>query len=586
MMKRFVPASLLLSLIVAGHAIAQTSSKSAATSRAITGRVLDHNGRPAADKRLHLQKVKGGPRFSFSAYTGEAGEFRFENLSSGIYRIMTTGLTDEDRTRIYRPGESVTLRLRKGGVITGTVSDSTGEPMIAVRVQVTRVRDEQGRRVRGSIIASSAQQSARVTDDRGMYRFWGLSPGLYIICAVGQDTYQRHPVLSEMEKSSPTYHPSAKTAEAAVEVRVQDGQEATGIDINHRDEIGHTISGNVSGQLEVDDGRQERGVGVMLFQAATGTLLQVKPLQPDDKSAGFAFESLADGEYDLIALREAAQSIEAASPERRVLVKGKSVTGVELRLAPLGSIEGRLALETTPRPVCQPKRVVRLNEASIILHAEKAGPRRLSLDPTSSELGDGLGVSDEKGAFTISPVIAGRYFVEAQLPGTDWYISSIALSGPARSGPADLAREGVTIKPGERVAGLTISIREDAASARGSILFPKERTNLPPGLRVYLVPAEPDQKDNALRFFEAAVKDDNTFQFLNIAPGRYWIIARQIDGASEEQVRPLAWDREARIKLLREARAAKNSIELKPCQNLSDRGLPYTGEPARLEQEK
>jgi hypothetical protein len=64
------------------------------------------------------------------------------------------------------------------------------------------------------------------------------------------------------------------------------------------------------------------------------------------------------------------------------------------------------------------------------------------------------------------------------------------------------------------------------------------------------------------------------------------MIARPIDGASEEQVRPLAWDRQARIKLLREARAAKNSIELKPCQNLSDRGLPYTGEPARLEQEK
>jgi hypothetical protein len=229
---------------------------------------------------------------------------------------------------------------------------------------------------------------------------------------------------------------------------------------------------------------------------------------------------------------------------------------------------------------------VRLNEATIILHAEKAGPRRLSLDPTSSEFGDGLGVSDEKGAFTISPVIAGRYFVEAQLPGTDWYINSIALSSSAHSGPADLAREGVTIKSGERVTGLTVAIREDAASVRGSILFPKERSKLPSGLRVHLVPAEPYQKDNALRFFEAAVKDDSTFQFLNIAPGRYWMIARPIDGTSDEQVRPPAWNRETRIKLLRDAETAKNAIELKPCQNLSDRALPYPPDAARLEREK
>jgi len=40
---------------------------------------------------------------------------------------------------------------------------------------------------------------------------------------------------------------------------------------------------------------------------------------------------------------------------------------------------------------------------------------------------------------------------------------------------------------------------------------------LPPGLRLYLVPAEREQSDNSLRFFETAVATDGTFAIGNIA---------------------------------------------------------------------
>jgi hypothetical protein len=182
--------------------------------------------------------------------------------------------------------------------------------------------------------------------------------------------------------------------------------------------------------------------------------------------------------------------------------------------------------------------------------------------------------------------MTGRYFVEARLPGTSWYISSIALSGSGQSGSADAARDGIRIKTGERVTGLTVSIREDAASLRGSVVLPKGKTISTTRLRVHLVPAEPEEKENVLRFFEAVVKDDEAFQLSNIAPGRYFMIARQADDAREDYVRPLAWDREARIKLWRDAEAAKNAIELKPCQNLSGSKLTYTPAPGGIEQDK
>jgi hypothetical protein len=46
-------------------------------------------------------------------------------------------------------GDNVTLNLVKGGVITGRVLNSVGEPVIAVNMSVIRVRDTEGKSVQG-----------------------------------------------------------------------------------------------------------------------------------------------------------------------------------------------------------------------------------------------------------------------------------------------------------------------------------------------------------------------------------------------------------------------------------------------------
>jgi hypothetical protein len=63
----------------------------------------------------------------------------------------------------------------------------------------------------------------------------------------------------------------------------------------------------------------------------------------------------------------------------------------------------------------------------------------------------------------------------------------------------------------------------------------------------------------------------------NLAPGKYWLIARAApdDETSDLPVTPVAWDATERAKLRREAMTAKNEIELRPCGRVIDYGLRF-----------
>jgi hypothetical protein len=96
-------------------------------------------------------------------------------------------------------------------------------------------------------------------------------------------------------------------------------------------------------------------------------------------------------------------------------------------------------------------------------------------------------------------------------------------------------------------------------------------TRLPP-LRVHLIPAEREPADNALRYAESSVAADGTFGFANLAPGRYWVLARPDPAADspENSPRPLAWDVDTRARLRREAETANAPVVLAPCRRILD----------------
>ena len=180
----------------------------------------------------------------------------------------------------------------------------------------------------------------------------------------------------------------------------------------------------------------------------------------------------------------------------------------------------------------------------------------------------------ENGTFSIRGLKAGRYRLEPLLPGADWYVKEMRLS-VATVAASDLARNGVTLKSGERRDGALITLGAGAASLKGKVVAGGD-ARLPARIRAHLAPAEPEAKDEALRFVEARVESDGAFSFSNVAPGKYWLLARPTpEEPSDKPIRPSVWDTTERAKLRREAEAANIPIELKPCQRLSDYTLHY-----------
>src|SRR5258706_9752291 len=140
----------------------------------------------------------------------------------------------------------------------------------------------------------------------------------------------------------------------------------------------------------------------------------------------------------------------------------------------------------------------------------------------------------------------------------------------------DVARNGINLKFGERITGVTITLAAGAPLLRGVVKQP-EGESLPARLYLHLVPAEKENAEDVLRFFTILVQADGSFAFNNLPPGRYRTLARQAadnDPHSDASLRAFE-EGDTRLKIRRAAEAVRNEVEFKPCQNVIDYRLPF-----------
>jgi len=347
-------------------------------------------------------------------------------------------------------------------------------------------------------------------------------------------------------------------------VKVIGGDEVSGVDIRYRGERGFAISGKIIGVPSGGAGRQ--GTNISLRIPATGAIIATTFLPPEVDQTGYAFYGVPNGEYLVMSTRGGEESGMAATP-RRVIVNGRDVTGVDLTLALNASIAGTVTFErVSSEEKCGNPRESSLEETVVRTKRDDAGAKT---DPPYSFYGaTASGGLDNKGAFAIRNLRPGPHRIEIQLPNENWFLKTMTMTGAT---PANDPRNGVTLKSGDRVEGLTITLATGAAGLKGKITPPGD-ASLPSRLRAHLVPAEPLAKDDLLRFAETLVESNGSFSFVNLAPGKYLITTREIPGNEppDEPARPVAWDAAERAKLRKEAEAAKVEVELKACQRVSD----------------
>src|SRR5262245_5675008 len=197
----------------------------------IVGRVFD----AATNAPIRRAQIQGSNfELHVDTLSDDEGRFRLDDLPQGDWRVTVakggyfTWQLGQRRPYDGAPAISLTngqrltvdVPLSRGGVITGRVSDESGEPLAGLRVRVYRARMSNGYRRLEDVGAADQ------TDDTGAYRIFGLPPGDYYVAAslrmappasVGQTTY------------SPTYYPGTGELAEAQRIRVELGGEVTAI---------------------------------------------------------------------------------------------------------------------------------------------------------------------------------------------------------------------------------------------------------------------------------------------------------------------------------------------------------------------
>lgn len=563
----------------------------------IKGRVTGNDGQPMASipvmaipfGRSGIRRQGSGQPVAMPSQTvtDEEGNFEFPNLAPSSYSISasipgyvapmpeSSDGEEENLNNLYRLGEFANITLVKGGVITGKVRNANGEPLTGVSVSAIRIGNANGEADELSAARSFGRNWR--TDDRGVYRIYGLIPGSYIVQA-GQMGDQGR-ALSPFSQDAPTYYPSS-ARDAAIPLAVRPGDELTGVDIRYRADKGHSVGGKAVIAATANKANTQSsnndfgGMEIRLSLAGTDSVVATTFQSDRSQTRGFAFYNIPDGEYELSARRGGgATESDLVSEPRHVSVRGADVSGVQLGLTPLALLSGKITVEraaANSAAACPSPR--RSFTEEILLsahHTDAANDNRKSapLRPIApSPAGD----------FLFRNLEAGRWRLSVSLPDETWYVRSIQTGNPAtptaatatrKTAPAvtaaaaNLGRNGALLKSGEKLTNVTVTIAEGAAGLKGRLSEPGKGK-----MQIHLIPAEKENADDVLRYAQTNTTGEGTFQFKNIAPGKYLLLAKP---AKDDSIK-LSWDAAQRAALRKEAEAAGNAVELAACQRLDD----------------
>ena len=572
MIKSHRIAGVLLILLLASLCVTAQSHSQPATVKVdtktgvITGRVINENGQPHVNVDVWVRPATSEGLPVTRTTTNRDGVFKLTGLVHGSYSVSAAvpahiPKAPDSVQVVFKTGDLVTLVLTKGGVVTGTVTDTKGDPVVGIGVRVLMVSDESGR-----TYADGRRYYENMTDDRGVYRVYGVPTGTYIVSADGsvEERSSSRMSVNGFAKDLPTYAPSSNR-EAADAISVRIGEEVSNVNIRYRGERGSTISGIVNGLPD-----DNRGIRVALTSIVEGGPRWDKPSQAGSRE--FTLDGIPDGDYHLAATAYWGDGTRRQSESILLNVRGADIEGLELTAVPLAAISGRVVLEPLKAlpPECTEKRQPQFPETSTTAWhrvTEGKGKRPQFVWRVGSE------TPNAEGNFKFSGVAANEYYFAIRFSAQQWFLRSITFAPPTSNGkPIDATRTWTTVKPGDQLSGLTFTLAQGAGLIRGEISLAETQT-LPEKTVAFLVPAEPDSADEVLRYFAAPVNAEGRFWLNNVAPGRYWMLAQHGTDDTRNQASKVRLPDGAALRssLRHAAEKAKTEIEIKPCQEVTFR---------------
>lgn len=500
------------------------ASNNTAGTASIEGAVVSDEAQP---KKLRRALVAlSGPAVSSvrMEITDDEGRFRFTGLKAAQYALAASkepyasrfygssrpvpsgrGAPSGPLNLTIRDGEtrSIEIRLPRGAVITGRVTDGDGQPVPGTTVVVLADRFEPATGVRRLVA-----RDISTTDDRGVYRSFGLPAGQYVVYAQVSPGFDAQVVkrsTSEAQSlvAANTYYPSASDGALAARITIGPGEERAGIDIQAQYVPMASIKGFVAGTSAATGGflrltRPNDALGATIVAAA-----QVGP------DGQFTFPAVAPGRYEI--------QIVAPSPppggsgdrtwmwgSTPVAVDGEDLANVAVQLAPTFTISGRIVFEGTTAAPPLP---------ATSLPAAIFGSVPSGLPPPAMQLLDG-------GRFSMTGLIPGVYRTNGfaaplrgvQVPIGPWWLKSIVLDG------RELLDSLLEFRQGSENAVVTLS--DQASEISGSV---KDAAGAPVA-RGAVVIFSVDRAHwfvNSRRVVAVAPDVQGHYSIRNLPPGQY-----------------------------------------------------------------
>jgi len=288
----------------------QTKNPKKPITGSISGRVTEH-GKAAGGIIVGARNSDFSiqPTPAVRATTDSDGNYRITGIPAGSYQVSPMSpvyvvadlgeMRARGGTLLLSEGEQVQdvdFSLERGGVIEGRVTDAGGHPVVEERLTLMPAnQSRQNRPMYGPVMGVGA-----ITDDRGVYRIYGLPAGQYKI-SVGRDDdgYYWSAGVGRVAYKRTFYPDATDPAEAKV-IDVTEGSEATNIDIT----LGQTLPGFVaSGKVvDGDTGRPVTGVRLGLRRVLNNDYAGVNASVNANSQGEFRLENITRGKYVVLIL--------------------------------------------------------------------------------------------------------------------------------------------------------------------------------------------------------------------------------------------------------------------------------------------
>jgi len=503
-----VPSALVLLVMCCLGGSAQTPARDQAAS--ISGRVtVDGKGAGGVTVVATTSTSPIDNRTVAKTTTDDDGKYQLTGFSAGQFSIMplakafvagTSGAYTKPGQKItVTEGEAITkidFALVRGGVVTGRITDTDGRPVIGERVSVVP-RDSPDTPSPMTMFDGPRN----MTDDRGVYRVYGLAPGSYKV-SIGQAPSATSVSVMGLGGSqySKSFFPGVTEEAKATIIEINEGTEVDNIDmVAVKPGAGFAVTGRVvdgdSGQpvpnvyvvyAPVNEGNQQ--LGGMNF---TGS--------QSDASGKFRLEGVRPGHYAAYTM-SVAQDNSSYSDQSPFEVSEGDVSGVEIKIRRGATISGVAVIENNFDAAA----AALLQTVSLFAYSTTKGGA-----PSFSR-----GQIGADGSFTFAGLAPGK--VQIGVTGFPTPPKGLTLMRTEMNGVDQ--KDGITVTAGAQITGVRLVFAFGTGSIRGEVKV--EGGVLPAGLTLRVIIRSGTGEMGRI---VSGAEVDARGQFLaeNIPPGTY-----------------------------------------------------------------